>query len=191
MKITPQVLGAVAVVAIAGAVSGATIADTPMLTRSHSDTLPEAQIVSVGNQALRSAERPPNHYPLVTPDGTIEVAELALHGRMRDRGGAMWWDDGDTDRVDLNAEYDFYATASPERIEHERRLLAFTEGPQEQSARHTSSQTVTRAEAPMALAEPVAVVVTTPAPARPQLASTTQVGGAQSVDVSAALSTSN
>ena len=187
MKFTPQILGAVAVIAIAGAVSGATIADTPMLTRGHPDTLPKAQIVSYDRQTTQWAKAPPNHYPLKTPNGTIEVAELALHGRMRDRGGDMWWERRDTERAQLNAEYDFYATASPERIAHERRLLAFTEGTSEPGATQApASQPVSRAEAPMALADPVEVTVAEPRPAQ-----SARVGNVKTINVSQALAAAN
>ena len=193
MKFTPQVLGAVAVVAIAGAVSGATIGDSPVLTRGHSDTLPEAQLVTASNDALRTSQRPPDHYPLETPEGTIEVGELALHGRLRDRGGDMWWDRHEDDAVRMSAEYDFYATASPERIEHERRLLAFQAGARkvaepayrEERVAEAAPARMTRAEAPMALAEPVEVAAQVQ-PAQPA-ASETSVGNSKTVDVSAAL----
>ena len=38
----------------------------------------------------------------------------------------MWWDDRSDQSVDMNAGYDFYDTASPERIAHEEALLAYT-----------------------------------------------------------------
>ncbi|EDL49230.1 hypothetical protein [Erythrobacter sp. SD-21] len=197
MKFTPQMLGAVAVVAIAGAVSGATIGDSPVLKRGHTDTLPEAQLVAASNEAVRTSQRPPDHYPLETPKGTIEVGELALHGRLRDRGGDMWWERSEDDALRMSAEYDFYATASPERIEHERRLLAFQEGAREDAeyayreerAVQAVPGRMTRAEAPMALAEPVKVAAQVQ-PAQPS-ASETSVGSSKTVNVSAALARRN
>ncbi|MBX7539585.1 hypothetical protein [Qipengyuania sphaerica] len=186
MKYAPHVLGAVAVVTIAGAVSGATIGESPMLQRGQTDTLPQAQIVSASNAAMDSSRRPPDHYPLKTPEGTIEVAELALHGRLRNRGGDMWWEGRSDDRVDLSAGYDFYETASPERIAREERLLAFHgEQPQEQ-VRHVERQVMTRAEAPMALAEPVELAVAEAAPVARE-PEPTSIGNSKTIDVAATL----
>ena len=87
------------------------------------------------------------------------MAELALHGRLRERGGKMWWEDRETDdRAEMNGEYDFYRTASPERIAHEERLLAFTRGrdlSRIEEDTFVPSRSRVRAEAPMTLAEPV------------------------------------
>ncbi len=160
MRFTPQMLGAAAVIGMAGAVSGAAIGESPILTRSHSDSLPQSTVVSTANKSLTQRGSPPDHYPLETKHGTIEVAELALHGRLRERGGKMWWEDRETDdRAEMNGEYDFYRTASPERIAHEERLLAFTRGRADLSRieedTFVPSRSRVRAEAPMALAEPV------------------------------------
>ncbi|MGE5952551.1 MAG: hypothetical protein ACM308_02855 [Qipengyuania vulgaris] len=191
MKFTPHILGAVAVVAIAGAVSGATIGESPVLKRGLTETMPTAPIVSASSAAMRRAERLPDHYPLKTPNGTIEVAELSLHGRMRDRGGDLWWEGRDDARVTMSVGYDFYETASPERIEHERRLLAF-HGEAAQPA-HTASlaprqprneMRMTRAEAPMALAEPAEVAAVEPVI---QPASEASIGNSRTVSVTAAL----
>ena len=162
MRFTPHMLGAMAVIAMAGAVSGATIGESPILTKSHADNLPQSVIVSTSNAALTNKDSPPNHYPLETENGTIEVAELALHGRLRDRGGKMWWQDREAgEPAATNDEYDFYRTASPERIAHEERLLAFTggraESPASQAELVEPARTMTRAEAPMALTEPAEV----------------------------------
>lgn len=184
MKFVPHIVCAVAVATIAGAVSGATIGDSPVLTRASIDTLPQAAIIGGSNDALRNSSRLPDHYPLETPKGTIEVAELALHGRMRERGGDMWWEDGREAPIRTSAGYDFYQTASPERIAHEQRVLAFTGGraePQQipvpgQGAGFRAQPTMTRAEAPMALAEPADVVT-----------SEASIGKSKTVDVAAAL----
>ena len=186
MKFTPHIVGAVAMVTIGGAVSGAMIGESPVLKRGHIDSLPEAQMVMAGNDTMRSTKRPPDHYPLKTPKGTIEVAELALHGRLRDRGGDMWWEGRSDARADLDANYDFYGTASPERIAHERRLLAFTDGNAEfrqadRDAAPVAERRMTRAEAPMALAEPVEIA------AAPEPAKTQRIGNAKTVDVADAL----
>lgn len=194
MKFAPQILSAVAIVAITGAVSGATIGDSPVLKSRSSDTLPEAPIISASNDALHDTTRPPDHYPLKTPKGTIEVAELALHGRLHDRGESMWWEDRSDDSVNLSAGYDFYETASPERIAREEALLAYTEGRADMQARPAEENEVpaghrlSRAEAPMALAEPGEIEIeggTEGALAEPR------IGNSKTVDVAAALAGRN
>ncbi|MXO49329.1 hypothetical protein GRI69_13805 [Erythrobacter vulgaris] len=194
MKFAPQILSAVAVVAIAGAVSGATIGDSPVLKEGHGDTLPEAPIINASNDALRHTTRPPDHYPLKTPEGTIEVAELALHGRLHDRGGNMWWDDRSDQSVDMNAGYDFYETASPERIAREEALLAYTGGRADGHSRPVEEihdpvlQRVTRAEAPMVLAEPAELEV---AESSDRTAAEPRIGNSKTVNVAAALARRN
>ena len=192
MKHAPHILGAVAIAAIVGALSGAAIADTPILTRAQTVTPGDAPLSTVGNAAMRNVRPLPNHYPLETPKGTIEVAELALHGRLRDRGGDMWWEREEQRSTDLDAKYDFYATASPERIAHERRLLAFTEGPQRAEApQPPPPPSITRAEAPMALAEPAAVASPTPSTDTTVPAAIRSAGSSRSADPSVALATTN
>ena len=78
MRALPYIAGAVAVVAIGGAVAGAAIDTTP---RQIHDS-----IQTTGNNAIafdRSDSRdaaPANHYALETRDGTYEVAELRERG---------------------------------------------------------------------------------------------------------------
>ncbi|MBX7459791.1 hypothetical protein K3180_02170 [Qipengyuania sp. YG19] len=190
MKFAPQILGAVVIVAIAGAVSGAMIGDSTVLKEGYSDTLPETPIIGASNDGLRNMASLPDHYPLKTPEGTIEVAELALHGRLHDRGGSIWREDRSNESAKLSAGYDFYKTASPERIAREGALLAYTGGRAERldsSIEETgppARQRITRAEAPMALAEPVKIEIaghSQAAPAEPK------IGNSKTVDVAAAL----
>ena len=61
MRFTPHMLGAMAVIAMAGAVSGATIGESPILTKSHTDNLPQSAVVSTSNAALTNKGSPPNH----------------------------------------------------------------------------------------------------------------------------------
>ncbi|MXO97256.1 hypothetical protein GRI34_12595 [Erythrobacter aquimaris] len=88
MKISPHLLVAAALVAVGGAVGGSAIGDSPIIARSSQDSLPEAQIAFAPQTPRQASERPPNQYPLQTADGTIPVAELALHGRYRDTAHA-------------------------------------------------------------------------------------------------------
>ncbi|MEZ5680583.1 MAG: hypothetical protein R3E14_04725 [Erythrobacter sp.] len=79
------VLAAAALVAAAlGAASGQAIGDTPILRADAKSALPSSGTGSMDYGQQAETELPPDHYPLVTPDGTIPVAELALYGRMRD-----------------------------------------------------------------------------------------------------------
>ena len=193
MKYAPHIAGAVALITMAGAVSGAAIGDSRILQRDHSDSLPEAQLVTAGNADLRSSERPPDHYPLETPDGTLEVAELALHGRMRASNDSNWWEQRADNRAELAAEYgDFYATADAERLAREEALLAFTGGRADYQVRLEERavaprHSMTRAEAPMALAEPVEINEPAPVAERVTSSREPKTGNAKTVDVTAAL----
>ena len=186
MKFTPHMVGAVAVVAIAGAVSGAAIGDSPVLERGLTETLPETPMMHASTNSMRDAKRPPDHYPLQTPNGTVEVAELSLHGRMRDRGGDLWWEGRDHDQNYMEADYVFYETAGDELVEYERRpvkpriegaVAVNTEQP-------APTRRMTRAEAPMALSEPVEAGPTEPVVQRAEEAS---IGNSRTVDVRATL----
>lgn len=202
MKYAPHILGGVILAALGGALSGAAVGETDMLQRTHADTLPESRIVTAGNDALQNGSRPPDHYPLETPEGTIKVAELALHGRLRDSGRDLWWEDSRRAQVELAADgYDFYATASEERLAREEALLAFTgsraayQDRREARAampreREQAPQRLTRAEAPMALAEPAEVAAPAQQERAPQPARASRepsTGNAKTIDVAAAL----
>ena len=187
MKLTPQIVGAVALVGMAGALAGAAIGGSPVLARSHADTLPTSTIVTTANASLHTTKNLPDHYPLQTPAGTVEVADLALRGRLRNQSPDVWWDRQDERRAEANADYDFYLTASAQEIEHERRLLAYYERTSPAPAKQPESppsRAVTRAEAPMALAEPAEVTATAPAP---EAATEASVGTSRTVDVAATL----
>lgn len=170
MKFTPHILGAVAIVAIAGAVSGATIGESPVVERGLTESTPEAPIVRASNTALRDAKRLPDHYPLHTPNGTIEVAELALHGRLRDRGGELWLARRSDDYAYVNRGASGYGVSSYEAANTEpikppprRFALSNTQASSSQVRLDDASQPLekarkTRAEAPMALAGEVVTV---------------------------------
>ena len=88
-------------VVLGGMLTGEAIGETPMLQKRGDEfAIPQAP----APQGSRT-ERPntPDHYPLVTPEGTIPVAELAFHGRLREQR-MDWFDQGDTVRLD--ADYD-------------------------------------------------------------------------------------
>lgn len=77
--------------ATAGAIGGTQIGSSSILKRGE-DTLPQASPPEVArNTAREPGKRLPDHYPLVTPEGTIPVAALAAHGRFR--GETTYWDE--------------------------------------------------------------------------------------------------
>ena len=189
MKYLPHMIGAVAIAAVAGAVSGQAIGDTEVLRAASQDTLPDAQPFATGSQP-RTDRRPPDQYPLKTPDGTIAVSELALHGRLRDSAQAYWQRRG-AQGAELSASYaiDFDEEALV-RLAREEALIAYTSQPR--AVAPVAAQPIeepqrqTRAEAPMALAEPEpraapqSRVALEPRPAQ-------SIGRAKTVDVAAAL----
>tara|TARA_E500000305_G_C3965922_1_gene209491 strand:+ start:32 stop:613 length:582 start_codon:yes stop_codon:yes gene_type:complete len=91
MNIPSRILGAAALVPIFGFTCGALAAaaiDTTPVTGGHDDYLadiPAQQMQTVSPEQAKAMQARANHYPLETPDGTIEVAELAYHGRLRNR----------------------------------------------------------------------------------------------------------
>lgn len=85
MQLSPKLLGATAAAAILGALTGASIATEP-LTRGSDPlaSIPSHDIAQHDAEEARAMIAPRNHYPLVTPQGVVEVAELAYRGRLRD-----------------------------------------------------------------------------------------------------------
>ena len=176
MKFAPHIIGAFLLVAVAGAVSGAAIGDAPILKRETQDSLPDAQPVSALDQAAHSTKRPPDQYALETPEGTVEVAELSLRGRLRNTAHAHWWRESG-EASGPAADYAIeYGEEDLVRLAREEALIAFTSQPEPQP--RPSS---TRAEAPMTLAERPA-----PPPA-PRPAEQDTIGNAKTIDVAAAL----
>ena len=175
MKITPQLLAAVAVVAIGGAVSGAAIGDSPVLPRSSQETLPQAQIAFAPSSPRSSSERPPNHYPLKTQEGTVPVAELALHGRYRDTAHArsmMRAKEAELRPADYAENY--YDEAEVERLAHADAYVQHPAQAQTMTTRYTEPQQTDVAPVQQAPADAVEM----------------RVGNAKSIDVAAALANS-
>ena len=113
----PRLTAFIAAALVAGAVgaaSGQAIGDTPILRGGSEQALPLAKTPYEAVEGQTETERPPDHYPLVTPDGTIPVAELALHGRMRDRDDG-WY--AVEEPVFLDAQYeDDFSEAEIDRL---------------------------------------------------------------------------
>lgn len=85
MKTLALIAGAVSCALLAGAATGNAISTEPLgQTASVSDILPERRTVEYPARLARTKPAR-DQYPLVTPDGTIEVSELIWHGRYRDR----------------------------------------------------------------------------------------------------------
>ncbi|GMM92626.1 hypothetical protein [Qipengyuania sp. MTN3-11] len=83
---------ALGLVAIGGATAGMSIGASPMVAKG----IGGSESFGREDGAISSAfyeprPRQPDHYPLVTPQGTVPIAELALRGRLRNnRSGADW-----------------------------------------------------------------------------------------------------
>ena len=91
-------------VVLGGMLTGEAIGETPMLQkRGHEFAIPQTPAPSLTSNARAASRNTPDHYPLVTPEGTIPVAELAFHGRLREQRMDRF-DHGDTTRLD--ADYD-------------------------------------------------------------------------------------
>ncbi len=124
---------AIAVV-VAGAVSGSAIGTAPMLDRSDSSIPAASPRTEIGAFAFDRDQAPPDHYPLVTPTGTIPVAQLALHGRLRNaRHG--WWEE--PAHVPLEAHY-------PDQLE-EAEIEHLAEWTPPRDPRRSSEQPMARA----------------------------------------------
>jgi hypothetical protein len=94
-QLTLKLCAAALVVVGAGALVGGSIGATPMLTSreaAYPSTPPASAMIGKYNPVHE--QQPPDHYPLVTPRGTISVAELSLHGRLRNQA-QPWWDEPD------------------------------------------------------------------------------------------------
>ena len=102
-------------VVLGGMLTGEAIGETPMLQkRGHEFAIPQTPAPSLTSNARAASQHTPDHYPLVTPEGTIPVAELAFHGRLREQR-MEWFDQGDTTRLD--ADYDnFFDEAEVENL---------------------------------------------------------------------------
>ncbi len=88
-------------VAAAGALSGKAIGSISMLRPSEDRLAVSAPEPAPFASDQSSQEQLPDHYPLVTPTGTVPVVALSLHGRLR-RTSERWSDV--PDRVPLEAE---------------------------------------------------------------------------------------
>ena len=81
MKLTPWILGAALIVPLAGAYAGSKVGTQPLHSnRDLAEILPDRPF-QTADAAPRNVERLPNHYAMETPEGRVEVGELAFRGR--------------------------------------------------------------------------------------------------------------
>lgn len=154
-------LAAALMAGLAGAWIGDSIDTQPIINRDGS-TLPQGAMITSANDSLRDRQATPDHYPLQTPDGTIEVYELSRVNRIHTRSEAGWWDDA-ADRRAAENPVNFYDEA--ERRSLAEREAALARIPRIEARvdarleeRTPANPTATNrqrslAEAPMALAE--------------------------------------
>lgn len=113
------------VAALAGAVSGATINTTPLARGIDGwDHVPRHELSDSAIEAEERSAALPDHYPLITPNGRIEVSELRDHGLYRNRRyGARWtagWYEPDEEPAYTVVEAD-YRYVPDERFDSMRR----------------------------------------------------------------------
>ena len=78
MTKSPMLWGAGLACALGGAIAGNALGSTPVLDRS---TVADFyQVHETAEPTARQGEPPRDHYPLVTPSGTVPVGELAMRG---------------------------------------------------------------------------------------------------------------
>ena len=176
MKTGYVLLGAAALVAIAGALAGRAIDTSPVMRDSAGGTLPSAPVVTAADQGLRTARSTPDHYAMVTPDGRVEVAEIALRGKMRQaRARPMPPGYGYDPARDLQP----YSEAELSRLTREEALIAYTSRPP--TDRTAASGVAADPHLPEAQATPAQPDEGVAEPARKS------IGNAKVVDVDAAL----
>ena len=144
MKVSPWILGAAALVPAAGAYAGSNIGTDPIgLHADVTESIPaQASAYEAAAQKL-DQDRLPDHYAMETPEGRVEIADLALRGRYRDRGydrQVAHFDDYDLDaeltrmekRWDVDASTSRAAAAldaQQPRIERVRTTPRYAEAP--------------------------------------------------------------
>ena len=86
MKLSPWMLGVAVLVPVAGAVIGSHMDTNPAGARSDvTDALPISPTIAHASESTGTQPRLPDHYAMETPDGVVEVHELAMRGRLHDR----------------------------------------------------------------------------------------------------------
>ncbi|MGB3797256.1 MAG: hypothetical protein WA957_13250 [Alteraurantiacibacter sp.] len=118
MKLSPWILGAVALVPIAGAAIGSHMSTDPVGV--HQDVLASLPItpqIAHASTTAKARPRLPDHYAMETPEGVVEVHELAMRGRLKDRYGfgQRYEDEYDYSyEADLSAQESLWESDRPE-----------------------------------------------------------------------------
>lgn len=149
MKISPWILGAAVLVPVAGAAIGHNMSTEPIgVHQDVSALLPDRPHSVAVNPVRNVHERLPDHYALETPEGRIEVSELAWHGRFRDRVRRSYADyyydqyDVDAELARMEARWDIDASTSHAAAAldaQQPRVVSFAEAPRHPQAPHFAS----------------------------------------------------
>lgn len=120
MTKSPMLWGAGLACALGGAIAGNALGSTAPLNRSTIATL--YQTHESAEPRVADSERPPDHYPLVTRNGTVPVGELAMRGLYSQRRYRDYHFAGDY--VPGDAAYEEYRPGREWRDERTREALA-------------------------------------------------------------------
>jgi hypothetical protein len=114
---SPRLIASACAAALLGAMTGASIATEPLERGIDAwDHLPQPDIDGEEADRLSEAKALPDHYPLVTPQGRFEVAELRDRGLYRNRRFAIddYWIDSPEPAYELAADYEYIPADSYE-----------------------------------------------------------------------------
>ena len=120
MTMSPMLWGAGLACALGGAIAGNALGSTPPLDRSTIAMLYQTHETTEGMSA--EGERPPDHYPLVTRNGTVPVGELAMRGLYSQRRYQAYL--YAADYAPAEAVYEDYQPGEEWRDERTREALA-------------------------------------------------------------------
>lgn len=111
----PLIAAAVFGVSLLAATAGAQMGSSPILPRGIGQGTVSASAAEevYFSDAPQPSQPLPDHYPLVTPQGTIPVEELAYHGRMRNLR-ETWW--VDREYVPADSDYTPMSDAELDRL---------------------------------------------------------------------------
>jgi|GEM_PF-3124972 len=109
MKAKPLIVGALLLAPVVGAVAGQKMNTDPISSVTDlSATLPKSPVIAGNDAAPRTTPRLPDHYAMETPEGRVEVHELAMRGRYADRYEPYqtWRPDVEENLAMLESRYD-------------------------------------------------------------------------------------
>ncbi|RIV85733.1 hypothetical protein [Aurantiacibacter zhengii] len=107
MKVKPLIVGAFLIAPIVGAVAGQKMSTDPIASISDvSTTLPMGSPIAASDATPKTVERLPDHYAMETPEGRVEVHELAMRGRYADRYQPPIYDDTQESFAMLESDWD-------------------------------------------------------------------------------------